>query len=111
MSVRYQGVAVLDQSHLIILSELQKLTLRELERALSPRKLMAQSLIIYLAREEEFGSTTGRARRCGWFDANALKEVAQLNSLSALCVTKLDVLDGLDRLFICTGYKNRQTVK
>ena len=57
------------------------------------------------SKGEEFGSTTGRARRCGWFDANALKEVAQLNSLSALCVTKLDVLDGLDRLFICTDYK------
>ena len=57
------------------------------------------------SRGKEFGSTTGRPRRCGWFDANALKEVAQLNSLTALCVTKLDVLDGLDQLFICTDYK------
>ena len=57
------------------------------------------------SRGKEFGSTTGRPRRCGWFDANALKEVAQLNSLTALCITKLDVLDGLDQLLICTDYK------
>lgn len=52
----------------------------------------------------EFGATTGRARRCGWFDAVALRRVAQLNSLSGICLTKLDVLDGLDEIKICTGY-------
>ncbi len=53
----------------------------------------------------EYGSVTGRPRRCGWFDAAALKRSAQLNGLSGLCITKLDVLDGLDELKLCVGYK------
>lgn len=53
----------------------------------------------------EYGSVTGRPRRCGWFDAAALKRSAQINGLSGLCITKLDVLDGLDELKVCTGYK------
>ncbi len=53
----------------------------------------------------EFGATTGRARRCGWFDAAALKRSIQINGISGLCVTKLDVLDGLETLRICVGYK------
>jgi adenylosuccinate synthase len=53
----------------------------------------------------EFGATTGRARRCGWFDAAALKRAIQINGISGLCVTKLDVLDGLETLRICVGYK------
>ncbi len=56
-------------------------------------------------RGNEFGSVTGRPRRCGWFDAAALKRAVQINGLSGLCITKLDVLDGLDTLRICTGYK------
>ncbi|HEX4858864.1 MAG TPA: adenylosuccinate synthase [Usitatibacteraceae bacterium] len=56
-------------------------------------------------RGNEFGSVTGRPRRCGWFDAAALKRAAQINGLSGFCVTKLDVLDGLETLRICTGYK------
>ena len=60
----------------------------------------------HLARRgHEFGSTTGRARRCGWFDAVALRRSLQINSVSGLCVTKLDVLDGLDTLRICVGYR------
>ena len=60
----------------------------------------------YLAeRGHEFGSTTGRARRCGWFDAAALKRSIQINGVSGLCVTKLDVLDGMETLQICVGYK------
>jgi adenylosuccinate synthase len=55
-------------------------------------------------RGHEFGSTTGRARRCGWFDAVALRRSVQINSVTGLCVTKLDVLDGLDTLRICVGY-------
>lgn len=55
---------------------------------------------------KEFGATTGRPRRCGWFDAVALKRVIQINSISALCVTKLDVLDGLDSVALCTEYKD-----
>lgn len=53
----------------------------------------------------EFGATTGRARRCGWFDAVMVKRACVNNSLSGLCMTKLDVLDGLATLKICTGYR------
>jgi len=53
----------------------------------------------------EFGATTGRARRCGWFDAAALKRSIQINGVSGLCVTKLDVLDGVEELKLCIGYK------
>ena len=53
----------------------------------------------------EFGATTGRARRCGWFDAVALRRSRQVCGLSALCITKLDVLDGLDKINICTAYQ------
>jgi len=53
----------------------------------------------------EFGATTGRARRCGWFDAVALKRSIINNSVTGLCVTKLDVLDGLDSLSIAVGYE------
>lgn len=52
----------------------------------------------------EFGTVTGRARRCGWFDAALLKRSVQINGVTGLCLTKLDVLDGLDTLKICTGY-------
>ena len=57
------------------------------------------------ARGNEFGSTTGRPRRCGWFDAAALKRSIQINGFSGLGVTKLDVLDGLETVQIATGYK------
>jgi len=53
----------------------------------------------------EFGAVTGRARRCGWFDAVALRRAVLHNSISSLGVTKLDVLDGLDTLRVCTGYR------
>ena len=53
----------------------------------------------------EFGATTGRARRCGWFDAVLVRRAAFTNSLTGLCVTKLDVLDGLPEIKICIGYK------
>ena len=53
----------------------------------------------------EFGAVTGRPRRCGWFDAIAMRRAVMHNSLSSLGVTKLDVLDGLDTLRICTGYR------
>ncbi len=53
----------------------------------------------------EFGSVTGRPRRCGWFDAVAMRRSIQLNGVSGLCVTKLDVLDGLETVKICTGYR------
>jgi len=56
-------------------------------------------------RGHEFGSTTGRPRRCGWFDAVPLRRANQLNSVTGLCITKLDVLDGLDTIRLCVGYR------
>ncbi|MBP7846574.1 MAG: adenylosuccinate synthase [Burkholderiales bacterium] len=56
------------------------------------------------SRGNEFGSVTGRARRCGWFDAAALKRAVQINGVSGLCVTKLDVMDGMEEIKICVGY-------
>ena len=53
----------------------------------------------------EFGATTGRSRRCGWFDAVLMRRSRQVNGLTALCLTKLDVLDGLKEIKICTSYK------
>jgi len=53
----------------------------------------------------EFGATTGRARRCGWFDAVVVRYASRINGLTDVAVTKLDVLDTLDRLAICTGYE------
>ena len=52
----------------------------------------------------EFGATTGRQRRCGWFDAVSVKRAVQINSMSGICLTKLDVLDGLEEVKICTSY-------
>ena len=52
----------------------------------------------------EFGTVTGRPRRCGWFDAALLKRSVQINGVSGMCITKLDVLDGIETLQICTGY-------
>ncbi|HWV19215.1 MAG TPA: adenylosuccinate synthase [Rhodocyclaceae bacterium] len=60
----------------------------------------------YLAEKgNEFGATTGRARRCGWFDAAAMKRSIQINGVSGICLTKMDVLDGVEEIKICTGYK------
>lgn len=53
----------------------------------------------------EFGAVTGRPRRCGWFDAVAMRRAIQVNSISGFCMTKLDVLDGFDEIKICIGYK------
>ena len=53
----------------------------------------------------EFGATTGRKRRTGWFDAVAARRAVQINSISGFCLTKLDVLDGLEELKICVGYR------
>jgi adenylosuccinate synthase len=61
-------------------------------------------------RGHEFGSTTGRARRCGWFDAAALKRSIQVNGVSGLCITKLDVMDGMETVRIGVGYRVGDTV-
>lgn len=60
----------------------------------------------YLAKQgHEFGATTGRARRCGWLDAVCLRRSALINSLTGICLTKMDVLDGIETLRIATGYE------
>ncbi len=56
-------------------------------------------------RGKEFGATTGRKRRCGWFDGPALRRAHQINGFTGLCITKLDVLDGLDKIRLCTAYR------
>ena len=58
-------------------------------------------------RGNEFGATTGRRRRCGWFDAVAVRRAVQLNGVDGLCITKLDVLDGMDTVRICTAYEHK----
>jgi adenylosuccinate synthase len=59
------------------------------------------------ARGHEFGATTGRKRRCGWLDLVALKRSFKINSVSGLCITKLDVLDGLDTIKLAVAYRFR----
>jgi len=54
----------------------------------------------------EKGTTTGRARRCGWFDAALVKHAIRVNSVNAICLTKLDVLDGLETVKVCVGYQD-----
>ena len=61
-------------------------------------------------RGNEFGSVTGRPRRCGWFDAAALRRSVQINGVTGLCITKLDVLDELQTVRLCTGYRHGATV-
>lgn len=56
----------------------------------------------------EFGATTGRKRRTGWFDAVALRHAVRINSISGICLTKLDVLDGLKEVKVCVGYQDEQ---
>jgi adenylosuccinate synthase len=60
---------------------------------------------------KEFGTVTGRKRRCGWFDAVAVRQTVQINGIDGIALTKLDVLDGFDEIKICTGYKlNGKTI-
>jgi adenylosuccinate synthase len=59
---------------------------------------------------QEYGASTGRPRRCGWYDAVAVRYAARINGLDALALTKLDVLDGMEQIEICTGYRRGDTV-
>ena len=61
-------------------------------------------------RGKEFGATTGRPRRCGWFDAAAMKRSIQINGVTGFCVTKLDVLDGMEEIKVCVGYRLNGTM-
>ena len=71
-----------------------------------PTELFDETGLRLAERGHEFGATTGRPRRCGWFDAVALRTAVNINSVSGLCLTKLDVLDGLDEISVCVGYTN-----
>jgi len=62
-------------------------------------------------RGREYGATTGRPRRCGWLDLIALAYAVRLNGVTGLAVTKLDVLDGMEELRVCTGYRIGETVQ
>ncbi len=70
-----------------------------------PTELFDESGKHMSSRGDEFGATTGRPRRCGWLDAVALRRMVELNGVTGLCVTKLDVLDGLEELKICKAYR------
>ena len=69
-----------------------------------PTELFDETGAHLAEKGHEFGATTGRPRRCGWFDAVALRTAVNINSVSGLCLTKLDVLDGLESIRICVGY-------
>ena len=87
---------------------------RPIRRALGPARFRPSCSTTYgehLSRVgHEFGSVTGRRRRCGWFDAVALRRSIVHSSVSGLCITKLDVLDGLDTIRICVGYRMGEQV-
>lgn len=70
-----------------------------------PTELHDETGKLLATKGNEFGSVTGRPRRCGWLDMAALRRSIALNSFTGLCVTKLDVLDGLETVKICTGYR------
>ncbi|MFW0884109.1 adenylosuccinate synthase [Candidatus Acidulodesulfobacterium sp. H_13] len=69
-----------------------------------PTELKGKAGSLIRDKGEEFGSVTGRPRRCGWFDINLIKEAKRLNGATGMVITKLDVLSGLEKINICTGY-------
>ena len=73
-----------------------------------PTELTCEIGELISKKGKEFGTTTGRARRCGWFDVIALRKAVKINSLSGICLTKLDVLDDLDEINVCIGYSNSE---
>jgi len=70
-----------------------------------PTELFDEVGEMLFTKGKELGASTGRNRRCGWFDAVILKMSIHINSVSGICLTKLDVLDGLETVKVCTGYK------
>ncbi len=71
-----------------------------------PTELFCEAGKHLAEKGHEFGATTGRARRCGWFDGVAVRQAARINSISGICLTKLDVLDGLEQVNICIAYED-----
>ncbi len=74
-----------------------------------PTELFDEVGELLFRKGQEIGASTGRNRRCGWFDAAAVKLAIRINSVSGICLTKLDVLDGLDKVKICVGYKGNNS--
>jgi adenylosuccinate synthase len=70
-----------------------------------PTELNDETGELLSRRGNEFGATTGRRRRCGWFDAVAVRRAVQLNGVHGLCITKLDVLDGMETVRVCVAYQ------
>ena len=70
-----------------------------------PTELFDETGVFLAERGAEVGATTGRARRCGWFDAVALRAACRVNGVTGLCITKLDVLDGLSEIRVAVGYR------
>jgi len=75
-----------------------------------PTELVDSTGELLRERGQEYGATTGRPRRCGWFDAAAMKRSIQINGVSGFCVTKLDVLDGMEEIKVCVGYRVNGTL-
>ena len=76
-----------------------------------PTELFDDNGKLLATRGHEFGATTGRPRRCGWLDLVALKRSVQVNSVTALCMTKLDILDGFSQLNVCTAYNYKNETR
>ncbi|MGP1930095.1 MAG: adenylosuccinate synthetase, partial [Arsenophonus sp. ET-DL12-MAG3] len=76
-----------------------------------PTELLDKTGEYLLEKGQEFGSTTGRYRRTGWLDIVAINRAVQINSLSGFCLTKLDVLDGLDKIKLCVAYRKLDGTK
>ncbi|MGP1930730.1 MAG: adenylosuccinate synthase [Arsenophonus sp. ET-YP4-MAG3] len=76
-----------------------------------PTELLDKTGEYLLEKGQEFGSTTGRYRRTGWLDIVAINRAVQINSLSGFCLTKLDVLDGLDKIKLCVAYRKLNGTK
>ncbi|MBM7624333.1 adenylosuccinate synthase [Sporohalobacter salinus] len=75
-----------------------------------PTELTGKAGEVIRNQGKEFGTTTGRPRRCGWLDATVVRYAARVNGLTSLAVTKLDVLDGLETIKVCTGYEYKGEV-
>ena len=75
-----------------------------------PTELTDKTGDLLQSRGREFGATTGRRRRCGWFDAVVVRYAAMINGLTGLCLTKLDVLDECDKIYICNAYRYKNDI-
>ncbi|MCF7908683.1 MAG: adenylosuccinate synthase [Candidatus Omnitrophica bacterium] len=75
-----------------------------------PTELQGKFLNYFRKEGVEFGATTGRPRRCGWLDLVLLRQAVRINNISELVLTKLDVLDGLDKIKVCVKYSNNSSV-